>query len=190
MILKKIGIFLLLICFLSIASAEETPFAIISVSNPDIKVLTSKVFSWSEKSRYVYEDERLKGFPLENVFQKDIKDKLTVNGFTYTDNKETAGLLVGYVLALESSLNDMDINNLYGINPGFINKDAGKKSQNYEKGTIIIDILEARTNRNVWRGAIQGMAEFGITDTEREIRLKSAVAALLDKFLKTYGQNK
>ena len=187
MILRLIGVFLVLNCILPIVSAEVNPFAVISISNPEIKVLTSKEFSWSDKSRYVYEDERLNGFPVENVFQNDIKLKLTSNGFIYNEDKSTTGLLVGYVLALESSLNDMDINNLYGINPGFINKDAKKRSQNYEKGTIIIDILEARTNRNVWRGAIQGMAEFGISSQEREARLKNAVDVLLNEFLKTYG---
>jgi len=36
---------------------------------------------------------------------------------------------------------------------------------------------------------MQGMAEFGILDNEREERLSSAVNRLLDEFLKLYGNN-
>ncbi len=189
MINKKITLLVLTLCFITIASAEETPYAVISVSNPDIKVLTSKEFTWSDKSRYVYEDNRLEGFPLKKNFQNDIKTKLISNGFTFTESLQNASIFVGYVIALESSLNDMDINNLYGINPGFINKEKEKNKNKYEKGTIIIDIIESRTNRMIWRGAMQGMAEFGIPDNEREERLSSAVNRLLDEFLKLYGNN-
>ena len=129
----------------------------------------------------------LGGFPLKANFEDDIKLKLTSNGFVFEDNPENASIQVGYVLALESSLNDQDINNLYNMNPGYINKDKEKTNSNYEKGTIIIDIIEARTNRMIWRGAIQGMAEFGISDDERKVRLKNAVDALLNEFLKNYG---
>ena len=187
MINKKITFLVITLCFLTIASAEETTYAVISVSNPDIKVLSSREFSWSDKSRYVYEDNRLEGFPLKKNFQNDIKTKLISNGFTFTESLQNASMLVGYVIALESSLNDMDINNLYGINPGFINKEKNKNK--YEKGTIIIDIIESRTNRMIWRGAMQGMAEFGIPDNEREERLSTAVNRLLDDFLKQYGNN-
>jgi len=113
MINKKITLLVLTLCFITIASAEEPPYAVISVSNPDIKVLSSREFSWSDKSRYVYEDNRLGGFPLKKSFQNDIKTKLISNGFTFTESLQNASILVGYVIALESSLNDMDINNLY-----------------------------------------------------------------------------
>ena len=180
----------LLIIFVSLqtsAISQVNKYAVISVSNPDIKVLSSKVFSWKERSRYVYDDERLGEFPLENRFQNDIKNKLTSNGFTFTESTQNASILVGYVLALESSLSDMDVNNLYGLNPGFMDKEKEKDKNKYEKGTIVIDIIEARTNRMIWRGAIQGMAEFGIPDNEREERLRNVANTLLDEFLRKYG---
>lgn len=189
LIKQGLVILIIFLCFHAMANSQENIYAVISVSNPDIKVLSSKVFSWKERSKYVYDDKRFEGFPLESSFQNDIKNKLTSNGYTYTESPRNASILVGYVLALESSLNDMDINNLYGINPGFINKEKEKNKNKYEKGTVIIDIIEARTNRMVWRGALQGMAEFGITDSERQERLRNVVNTLLDEFLKQYGNN-
>ena len=185
------GIFLLIVflCLSITANSQENKYAVISVSNPDIKVLSTKVFSWKERSRFVYDDERLGEFPLESRFQNDIKNKLTSNGFTFTESTQNASILVGYVLALESSLSDMDINNLYGLNPGFMDKEKENNKNKYEKGTIVIDIIEARTNRMIWRGAIQGMAEFGVSDKEREERLSNVVNILLDEFLKKYGNN-
>ena len=189
-LLNKLFLVLVFLSFSQIIYAEQTPFAVISKSNPDIKVLSSKDFAWSKKSRYVYDDERLKGFPLKKNFEEDIKSKLISNGFIFENNPQAASILVGYVIALESSLSDQDINNLYGLNPGFVNKEKEKNNYKYEKGTIVIDIIEARTNRMVWRGAMQGMAEFGITDEERKTRLKNAVDKLLDEFLRVYGENK
>lgn len=188
--LKIISVFLITLLTLPCFLFAQQPYAILSVSNPEIKVLSSNIFSWSAKSRYVYDDARLEGFPIKDKFQEDIKSKLVQNGYEFSDNEENASMVIGYVIALESSLNDMDINSLYGINPGYINKDKSKLGNQYEKGTIIIDILEARTLRSIWRGAIQGMAEFGISENERETRLKSTVDTLLNEFIKIYGKGK
>ena len=178
----------LFVIFLStLGYSEDIPSTIISVSNPDIRVLTSKAFTWSPKSIYVYDDERFGGFPLKETFEEDIKQILTKNGFNYVDSLEEAGIIVGYVLALESALSDIDINNLYGINPGFVpNKSDTDK---YEKGTIIIDIIEARTYRMVWRGALQGMANFEVSGEERKKRINTVVTRLLNEFIKDYGNS-
>ncbi|MGI9534408.1 MAG: DUF4136 domain-containing protein [Thermodesulfobacteriota bacterium] len=177
--------FIFLIFISTVLFSQENPPSVVSVSNPDIKVLSSKKFTWSPKSIYVYEDERFRGFPLKEVFEKDIREKLTNNGFTYVASVEDVAILVGYVLALESALSDMDINNLYEINPGFVpgNYDEDK----YEKGTVIIDIIESRTNRMVWRGALQGLANFDVPEKERKKNIKGVVELLLNQFIKEYG---
>ena len=181
---KKL-VYSLIIFVSSISFSQEIPSSIVSVSNPDVKVLSSKNFMWSPKSIYVYEDERFKGFPVKQVFEEYIYKKLTSSGFTYVDTVDDAGVVVGYVLALESALSDVDINNLYGMNPGFVTDKSN--TDKYEKGTIIIDIIEARTNRMVWRGALQGMADFKVSDRERKERIKTVVDRLLNEFIKKYG---
>ena len=186
--IKKILFVCSLFLFLSNGLlSQEIPTAVVSVSNPDIKILSSKKFTWSPKSTYVYEDARFKGFPIKETFEKDIYEKLSKNGFTYVTSADEAGILVGYVLALESALSDMDIDNLYGINPHFVPDNAD--TDKYEKGTVIIDIIEARTNRMVWRGALQGMANFDVSDKERKERIKTVVDRLLNEFVKDYGSS-
>ena len=178
----------ILLIFLFIPSgslSQEIPTSVISISNPDIRVLSSKDFTWSPRAIYVYDDKRFGDFPLRETFEEDIKEVLTKNGFKYVDSVDQSGLIVGYVLALESSLSDMDINNLYGMNPGFIPDKAD--TDKYEKGTIIIDIIESRTNRMIWRGALQGMANFEVSGEERKKRIKTVVNRLLSEFIKDYG---
>ena len=185
---KKILFICLFVLFFSNGSfSQKIPTSIVSVSNPDIKVLSSKKFTWSPKSTYVYEDARFRGFPVKDTFEKDIYEKLSKNGFTYVTSADEAGILVGYVLALESALSDMDINNLYGINPGFVSDKAD--TDKYEKGTVIIDIIESRTNRMVWRGALQGMANFDVSNKERKERIKEVVDLLLNEFIRDYGNS-
>jgi len=180
-----LNIFIYILILSTGVHSEEIPSTIVSISNPEIRVLSSKKFTWSPRSIYVYDDERFGDFPLKETFEKDIKQILTKNGFTYVPSEEEAGIIVGYVLALESALSDMDINNLYGINPGF----AADKSDTdkYEKGTIVIDIIESRTNRMIWRGALQGMANFEVSGEERKKRIKTVVNRLLEQFIKDYG---
>lgn len=167
-------------------STSKIESAIIAKHNKDIIVLSNKNFTWSPKSIYVYKDERFKGFPVKETFEKAIYEKLTQSGFTYTKIQD-ANLLVGYTLALESALSDRDINILYGIDPG-LESDPSNPNK-YEKGTVIINILEARTNRFVWRGGLQAFANFDLPNEVREERIKIAVDTLLAKFISLYGNN-
>ena len=179
-------LFFLIFTFAQHSISEEIETTIVTVSNPDIRVLSSKNFTWSPRSIYVYEDERFKGFPMKETFEKAAYDRLTANSFTYVSNMDDARLVVGYALALESALSDVDLNILYGLNPGF--KGVSSDKDKYEKGTIIIDIIEARTRRMVWRGALQGMAVFDLSEEERRERFTLVINRLLDEFIAKYSK--
>jgi hypothetical protein len=93
----------------------------------------------------------------------------------------TSDLLIGFALARESALTDQEISQNYGIAPGVpSNKD---KMNEYEKGTIIIDVADAETRTLIWRGALQAQAGSDIPEDVRRERISKSVKILIDNFI-------
>jgi hypothetical protein len=80
---------------------------------------------------------------------------------------------------LESELDDQAIAKIYGIAPGLI----VQSTDDYEKGALIIDIVDGFTKQSVWRGALQAAVTFDVEPAIRQQRVTSAVEALLKNFL-------
>jgi hypothetical protein len=93
----------------------------------------------------------------------------------------TSDLLIGFTMALESELSDQQISQNYGIAPGLSsNKD---KMNNYEKGTVIIDVADAESRTLIWRGALQALVSSDIPEDVRRERINKAVKMLMDDFI-------
>ena len=93
----------------------------------------------------------------------------------------TSDLLIGFTLALESSLSDREISDNYGIASGLPNNKD--KENEYEKGTVIIDVADADTRSLIWRGALQAMVSPDISEEVRRERITRAVKILIDNFV-------
>lgn len=53
----------------------------------------------------------------------------------------------------------------------------------YEAGTLVVDVMDARTNRLVWRGWAQDNVERSLSDTDRlERQVGQAVARMMARF--------
>jgi hypothetical protein len=78
------------------------------------------------------------------------------------------------------ALSDQEINDRYGIQPSLSlpAPDAGR----YEKGTLVIDIIDAKTGRTAWRSALQGYADLKISREERQDRLDDMIMFMLARF--------
>jgi len=139
-------------------------------------------FDWLPGAVKFIDNPKLKHVPIEHLIQNSIVKTLNDMGYQQSGQGSQTDFYVGYIAALEESLDDATINKTFGINPGFIvaNKDQG----NYEKGTLIIDIVNARTKITVWRGALQAEVHFDRTDEERKTRIELAVSRLLEDFAK------
>jgi hypothetical protein len=112
-------------------------------------------------------------------------------GFRHPDEKReqiivlnakriTGDLLIGFTLARESALTDQEISQNYGFAPGPpSNKD---KINEYEKGTVIIDVADAETRTLIWRGALRALPSSDIPEDVRRERINKAVKMLIDNF--------
>ncbi|MGB7293405.1 MAG: DUF4136 domain-containing protein [Thermodesulfobacteriota bacterium] len=93
----------------------------------------------------------------------------------------TSDLLIGFTLSHESALTDQEISQNYDITPDpSTNKD---KLNEYQKGTVIIDVADAESRSLIWRGALQAFASSDVPEDVRRERIDKAVKILIDNFI-------
>ena len=90
-----------------------------------------------------------------------------------------ADLYIGYVAALVGDLDDDKLQEIYGFDTGWRPNDNPRK---YEKGTLIVDIMQNYPRRLIWRGAIQMNVGFDLSDKVRWQRTQLAAQLLLRRF--------
>jgi len=92
-------------------------------------------------------------------------------------------LLIGYYLVPENALNDQDLNRTYNLTVDPSGNNSKNNINEYKKGTVIIDVIDAENNVSVWRGAVQALPSFDIPENAKRNRVKLAVEKLVDNFI-------
>ena len=136
-------------------------------------------FSWKPDSSFILASENIKPDTFKPVIENAIILALQNKGYQFTKESNT-DLQVSYAAGLEAELSDKDIVKRFGMNPGLQGKSS--KLDQYEKGTIIVDILDTSTNKSVWRGVVQGYADMNLSRAERGKRMESIMQQLLAEF--------
>jgi hypothetical protein len=112
--------------------------------------------------------------------------QLAARGLTPTD-RETADVHVAYFAALTVGFNQTYLGEYYGyvtgwaspIAPGFA---PSTSSTVYEKGTLVIDIVQRTSKRAIWRGAAATRIAQERTLEERIKRLNEGTERIFQKF--------
>jgi len=160
------------------APPPELQAAVTSVQNPGMVVPERGLFAWRPGSR-LHPDPRLDAGKMDRMIRGALSDAFADKGYEL-GTAENANLWVGYIGALESALDDVLLNKLFGVNPAW--QASGRENRRYEKGTLVVDIVEARTRLGIWRGAVQANVTFDLDDTERRGRIREAVDMLMSRF--------
>jgi len=102
--------------------------------------------------------------------QRSIDRELRLKGFVPVDSK-TADFWVQYYAVQEQRIR---------VDPGY---DWGHDDvSSYAAGTIIIDIVNPKDKRLIWRGTASDVIDPDLTPTEREERIQDAVHQILEEF--------
>jgi hypothetical protein len=162
----------------SAAPPPELQASVTSVQNPGMVVPERGLFAWRPGSR-LHPDPRLDASKMDRMIRGALSDAFADKGYEL-GTAENANLWVGYIGALESALDDVLLNKLFGVNPAW--QASGRENRRYEKGTLVVDIVEARTRLGIWRGAVQANVTFDLDDAERRRRIREAVDMLMSRF--------
>ncbi|MGH2569682.1 MAG: DUF4136 domain-containing protein [bacterium] len=112
----------------------------------------------------------------------DKRIKASVNGELskkgYTENAESPDFLVLYHTGAESKVDVTD----WGYGYGRYYGGGGIDVYQYTEGTLILDIIDAKSKQLVWRGMAQGTIDPDSPPERREQRLNEAVMRMLANF--------
>ena len=112
--------------------------------------------------------------------------QLTARGLKQVD-RETADVHVAYFAALTVGFNQTYLGEYYGYVTGWGSPIApglapSTSSTVYEKGTLVIDIVQRASNRAIWRGAAVTRIAQERTLDERIKRLNEGTERIFQKF--------
>lgn len=116
--------------------------------------------------------------------ERAVNNNLAAKGMRIVDNEADASLLVTEHIGIEQKLRVNTTN--YGYGYGHWGYYGGGYQQTqvdqYEEGTLMIDLIDAKTKQLVWRGTAQSRLQHLKTPEERNKRIREAVDAILEGY--------
>lgn len=159
---------------------KPMPFTAVSTMDPLADVSSAVSFTWAPRMQEIHSDPRANQAPDQQALENAISGALQNKGYEHTWKSGSADLKVGYLVVMNGALSGEEISDRFGIQPG-LNLPTPDDTR-YEKGTLVVDIIDAKTGRTVWRGALQGFADLEIPKEERQERLNAMVTFMLARF--------
>ncbi len=154
--------------------------AIVGVSTPGVTIPAGATFAWLSESIDFHKDQRLQDSTLQSMIERGIKQNLQDMGYRFVDSVAASDFSIGYTAALESALSDDEIMRRFGLLPG--SSIATLSGAEYEKGSLIIYVMNASGLDVVWRSAVQAGIDLSAGDTEREERLDGLLKGMFLTF--------
>lgn len=109
-----------------------------------------RTFDWGPADALPTGDARLDSNPLfTDYVHGAVERELTTKGLRLTDSAEKPDLLVHYHATVADRIDVNQVDRGYGYCQG---TDCPPEITHHEAGTLVIDLMDARTNRLVWRG--------------------------------------
>ena len=128
---------------------------------------------------------------LREQVQRLVDEELSKRGYRRTD-QGNSDLLVGYFASVTNKVRVTQVDTSMGFNsslPAFVRTEYMAPStatliDQFEKGTLIVGVGNARTRQLLWRGSAE--AEIGLNDSDkrRQNRIQSAISKMFRGFPK------
>jgi hypothetical protein len=115
---------------------------------------------------------------LEARIQRSANAELAAKGFTQDSSAPDV------LLACHAGARDRISVTDWGYGYGRFGRwrGGGVSVHRYKEGTLILDVIDARTKELIWRGSAQGTLDPGASPQERDAHIADAVARMLAAF--------
>jgi hypothetical protein len=153
-------------------------------ADPEASFSGFETYSWMPNPRGV---DRRVGPQVAAWIIEAIDEQLTAKGFAKLDTGDT-DFKVGYHAAVQGTMEVSYIDSYYGygVQPWYPRFGAVEQQQSaaryYDQGSIVIDIVDARSNRLVWRGVAEAEVDRQADQEKRQPRIQEAVRKILADF--------
>lgn len=127
----------------------------------------------------IQEDARVNRTRLEDRIQKAITKEMRAKGLVETVGKKP-DLYIGFAVLLaapvEASVLNLKLGRLGEWQP------EPEDGKDYEKGSLIIDIIDGRSDDIIWRGVAKAEIIVSSTQEERKARVQHAIHEILNLY--------
>ncbi len=155
---------------------EVARFSVVSTSMPGFVLPGNSSFGWHAElaNRPSSESQRLR--EARTLIEEGLEITLRKNGHRVSPwPGARADYWVAYRVVLDSQVSSNSMVMEFGMAPGFVSD----QSRVYDKGTLIIDLVDVRANRTVWRGSVEGLVTPDMPQDLRKLRLQAAIDQML-----------
>ena len=161
-----------------VAPTKEMNVSFVTVHHSQLFIHMPATYQWSEGFTHQTVTGRLQGVDMWTLLKQAIEQEMQKKGYMQAPLAAQADINISFAAALTSTLDDNQIQQKYGLVPGLIVNAADP--EHYEKGTLIFDVINPKTQKLAWRTAGQALATLAeIPLTERKARLAIFVKKLL-----------
>ena len=161
------------------ASQRVTGFTAVTTSSPGFTVSSSTRIAWLLEDVNLKEDAPLSGKHTRILLHEEIEAAMQEKGLNVLKSGSPSDYLLAYTIASESTLDDETLLKRYNISPGFNAPTTGNNI--YEKGTLLIHIINANTRQTVWQSVVQANIHSKLSDEQRRTNIRAVVRSMLRK---------
>lgn len=145
----------------------------------DLDFAQYRTYDWGPADALPTGDPRLD----ENLFFQDqvegaVEKQLAAKGFERSESGPP-DLLIHYHASISRRIDVNRVDHDYGY---CYDEDCRARVIEFEAGTLVLDIVDPKTNRVIWRGWVQGSVEEILHDQDKMARrIREGVARMLRK---------
>ena len=159
------------------ARLHAMPFNVVATGDARTDPASAATFSWTAASTPADTTPGMEGVPVNALLEEAIADTLQQKGYRYSAASGQGDLLVSYTMTLNDAAADRQLAEQYGMQSDL--KYASPDPDKFEKGTLVIDIIERQSGLSAWRSSLQGFAYLQLDDMQRRQRIHGMVARML-----------
>lgn len=128
-------------------------------------------------------DRRLHNDLVDARIRLAMESALAERGFDQAQSQK-ADFLITYYLGIESRINVQTVHHTWGYSRRGWSGGVSTRTHvdQYEQGTLMIDVLEPSTRRLVWRGSTDARIRQRSDPVSRQARISDAVEAIMKRF--------
>ncbi|MBN4074084.1 DUF4136 domain-containing protein [bacterium AH-315-E10] len=151
------------------------------LKNDNMQIPTKGTYDFDIKYFKVKYTESVDLAAIDKRVISSIEKTLKNKGFRL--NTKDPDILISYAVAIDSPISSKEFNGAYAkeFPLSFPELEAGK-DLNYHKGALIVDFVDVKSRKLLWRGAIMADIRMDVSDRKKDRRVKYGVGILLHHF--------
>ena len=154
------------------ARLHAMPFNVVATGDS-----RASTFSWATGIEPVTGGLQTGNVSVNALLEEAIANTLQKKGYRYATATGQGDLLVSYAVAVNDAAADKQLAEKYGMQADL--NFSSPEPDKFEKGTLVIDVVERQTGLSAWRSSLQGFAYLDINQAERRQRIHSIVQRML-----------